>query len=83
MLNCNTITYPFTKDDLQALRTFTVGNKVEYEGYARPGALSSVAEWQISKYTYDGSGNCTGKQFAGGVHDYDKIWDNRASYSYS
>ncbi len=83
MLNNNTISYPFTKDDLQVQRTYTVANKVEYEGYARPGAATSAAEWQISKYTYDGSNNLLAKQFADGTHDYIKIWDNRAGYSYS
>lgn len=57
-------------------------NNVEYIGYAKPGASSFEDLWAICKYTYSGS-NVVAKQWAGGSNLQNKIWENRASYSYS
>jgi len=58
------------------------GGKLLYEGTAQPGKATSEAEWQIKKYEYSGD-DLTEINFADGTAAFTKIWDNRASYSYS
>lgn len=82
MLNNHTIQYPFSTSDLQMQVEYS-GNLPVYIGYARPDAATSAAEWQIKKVTYDSNNNVTAIQFAAGVNDFNKVWDNRATYSYS
>ena len=50
-----------------------------YLGRAVPGTLTSTALWQIKRIT-DASGDVT---WADGNSDYDNVWDNIASLSYS
>ena len=57
--------------------------QVEYQGLAYPGAVTSAANWQIKKFTYNSSGAVTDVQWAGGSDAFGSIWDNRASLSYS
>jgi YD repeat-containing protein len=64
------------------------GTNLIYKGFARPGALTSASVWQIAFMTYDGSGNLltiTWPQDVNGhaSNDYQFIWDNRATYTYS
>jgi hypothetical protein len=82
MINTQTISYPFGSDDLQAEVDYLTGNYPIYIGRARPGAATSAAEWQIKKFTYDGNNNVLRWKFADNVNDYNKVWDNRAGYSY-
>jgi YD repeat-containing protein len=82
MLNSNTVNYPFGHQDLQINAEYDSDNQMIYLGRARPGAADSAAEWQITKFTYDSAGNITESRFADGTHDYNKVWDNRATYSY-
>jgi hypothetical protein len=82
MINSKTIAYPFTPGDLQLKVAYT-GNYPLYIGRARPGALSSAAEWQICKITYDSNNNVTAVQWAAGTNDYSNVWDDRAAASYS
>jgi hypothetical protein len=83
VINKQTIAYPFSSGDLQMKADYVSGTNPIYIGHARPGSLSSAAEWQLKKITYDGSNNVTAIQFAAGVNDYSKIWDDRASYTYA
>jgi len=53
----------------------------EYVGDAAPGTKTSVAKWRIKKIGYSGNASVS-TLFAGGTAEFDKIWDNRASYSY-
>jgi YD repeat-containing protein len=62
---------------------YDVSNNLIYEGSAVPGTATSAAAWAIRKYTYDGSGNATGINWAGGNTLMVNIWDNAASLSYS
>lgn len=57
-------------------------NQTEYIGYALPGTGKGEAKWLIKKLTYS-SGLVTDIQFAGGSAQFDQIWNNRASLSYS
>lgn len=54
---------------------------VSYFGFAEIGSLTSEALWKIKKMTI--SGTVTSFYFADGNDNYDNIWDNRASLSYS
>ena len=49
----------------------------DYIGVAKVGSLTSEAKWQIFKVT--SSGLC----YADNEVRFIKVWDNRASYSYS
>lgn len=65
---------------------YTASNLI-YKGVARPGTATSVAKWQICKLTYSGSDitQIDWPQDALGhaSEEYNFIWDNRASYTYS
>lgn len=63
-------------------RSYDGSGNLQYEGFAAPGTLTSVATWMIRKYTWDGS-NCTNVQYASGVSTFTKEWDDRATYTYS
>lgn len=54
-----------------------------YIGYAEPGTAKSSPKWQIRKITYDANGAMTDVQFANGTNKFDKVWNDRATYSYS
>ena len=82
MINTKTVQYPFDKNDLKMRAAYNVGGDLEYIGYAAPGTATSAAAWQIRKLTYSG-GDVTQVNFAAGVNDYTKVWDDRATYSYS
>ncbi len=57
-------------------------NLTEYLGKAVPGTATSAATWQIKKLIY--SGNYVIEiLFADGDGDFDNVWDNHASLSYS
>lgn len=57
------------------------GNPI-YIGKATAGSAKSTAVWQIKKLTWDGN-NLTDIQWANGNTNYDNVWNNRASLSYS
>lgn len=54
-----------------------------YVGYAPPGSSESDPVWQIRKMEYDASNRLIAVKFAEGELAYNKVWNNRASYSYS
>lgn len=54
---------------------------VTYIGEATPGSATSAAVWQITKI--DSSSNPTVITYADGNANFDNIFDNRASLSYS
>ena len=57
------------------------GNDPIYEGWALPGTKNATAMWKIKKLIYSG-GLIVAEQWAGADNKFDKIWDNRATYSY-
>jgi len=61
----------------------TLGWLLIYYGLAEPGTAASAAGWRIRKYTYDANGNVTQIDWADGVNTFNKIWNDRYSYSYS
>ena len=54
---------------------------VTYLGKADPGTGAASALWQIQRITT--SGTVTTIEFADGNSDFDNVWNNRASLSYS
>lgn len=58
-------------------------NNPVYIGEAIPGSSTSDSVWRIKKLTADGSNNITSILWAEGTATFNKIWDNRTSYSYS
>lgn len=55
----------------------------EYIGIAKPGTATSAASWQIKKIVYTGTLKVSGIVWASGNDLFDKVFDNRAGYSYS
>ncbi len=53
---------------------------ISYFGEALAGSLTSGAVWRI--YRWEESGTSSYKRFADGSTNFDKIWDNRATYDY-
>lgn len=84
MINNKTISFPFSVADMKELRAYDGTSRLEYQGFAPPGAATSAAVWQIKKFTYDAATErILTKQFAAGVNDYCHVWNNRASLSYN
>jgi len=61
---------------------YSSGNPI-YIGMTEIGNATGDAKWQIKKITYDVDGNPTDIQWADGTAEFVKVWDNRATYSYS
>lgn len=60
----------------------TVFPEVTYRGDALPGTATSVASWRIQRMTMQSDGDID-IVFADGNDNFDNIWDNRLSLSYS
>jgi hypothetical protein len=58
------------------------GENIEYAGRAEIGSAKSAAVWQIKKYVYSGS-NLVDILWADGNAEYDNVWNDRASLTYS
>ncbi|MBF0175714.1 MAG: hypothetical protein HQL63_02525 [Magnetococcales bacterium] len=70
-----------TEEYMDRLTTYDGDNNPEYIGLAQPGSLTTESVWQIRKIGYTG-GNPVSARFANGNAEFDKIWDDRSSYSY-
>jgi len=69
-----------TRNKLYSIRIERVGSYT-YVGTATVGSATSAGVWQIRRITNTGAG--FNIQYADGDTDYDNIWDNRGSLSYS
>ena len=54
-----------------------------YRGEAVPGSLTSGAVWRIRKIVVNPTDGDTSTTWADGDSEFDNIWDNRLSLSYS
>ena len=70
-----------TPNDKMARMAYTSGDLI-YLGIAQPGTASSEAKWRIREYSYT-SGDVVSILFADGNLNFDNVWDDRASLSYS
>lgn len=62
-------------------RAYNSSGQVEYIGEATPGSEDSVAVWRIHKRVYS-SNRLTKISWADYDAEFDKIWDDRATYNY-
>ena len=60
----------------------TVFPEITYRGDALPGVLTSAASWRVTRLTAQSDGDLA-IVFADGNDNFDNIWDNRLSLSYS
>jgi hypothetical protein len=65
-----------------ALRLDDTGTGVSYIGEAPIGTAASAASWRIKKLTEASDGDVT-LEWADGNSDFDNVWNDRASLSYS
>lgn len=68
-------------DPTMTTRIDEVSSSVLYIGTAKIGTATSSALWQVQKVTVVGT--VTGIFWADGNSNYDNVWDNRASLTYS
>lgn len=61
----------------------TVSDTLIYRGEANPGSATNIASWRIQQITFTDSGNDVDIKWADGEASFTKIWDDRASYTYS
>lgn len=55
---------------------------IAYLGVAQPGASTAAAVWRIQKLTFNAGGDVV-ITWADGNGNFDNIWNNRASLTYS
>lgn len=59
-----------------------INENLLYKGEAAEGTLTSLAAWRIRKVTIGNDGDVE-EIWASGNSNFDKVWDNRVSYTYS
>jgi len=62
---------------------YDISDNPEYAGEAATGSVQSERAWRIIKIIYDVSSNPVSVLWAEGNQKFDKIWDDRMSYTYS
>lgn len=67
----------------QASRVDFVGEDIIYIAEADPGTLDAASSWRIKKLTISSVDGDVITEWADGNANYDNIWDNRVSYTYS
>jgi len=73
---------PFQDRSIENIALEYSGSNLLYQGTAVAGASKAAAVWKIKRFTYSGN-NLTDVEFADGDANYDNVWDDRASLSYS
>lgn len=68
--------------DFKAMRLDVVSDVLHYLGYADPAAATSEAKWQVRRLTLTVEGSII-VQWADGNTEFDNVWDNRASLTYT
>lgn len=68
--------------DLKSLRLDVVDATTTYAGKAAAGSATSAGVWQVFRMTNGAGGDLT-IEWADGDCEFDNVWDNRASLSYS
>lgn len=60
-----------------------VSSLLSYIGWANGGTATSASIWEIAKIEYDAGGNFISLKWADGNGNFNNIWDNRATLTYS
>lgn len=68
-------------NNVEKLRVDVPVAGTSYEGYALPGTLNGTPAWKIKKIVVAGA--LTTTTYASGDSNFDKVWDDRATYTYS
>ena len=71
-----------TEATLTTRYAYNVDGNLEYIGKAESGTTTNEAGWFIQKIGYDANDNFASILNANGQPDFDKVWDNRESYTY-
>ena len=69
--------------DMITFLSYDANLNVEYIGKSAAGSVAADETWQITKLIYDANQNITQVLYASGNKKFDKVWNDRASYSYS
>jgi hypothetical protein len=69
-------------DEVLAKRTDFVGETLIYKGEAAVGTTNSTSLWRIRLMTISVDGDIS-ETWASGNANYDKVWDDRLTYTYS
>ncbi len=69
------------EDTMYAKQIDFVGETVIYKGEAVPGSLTSASVWRVRKLTL--TGDDVAETWADGDSNFDNVWDDRVSLSYS
>lgn len=72
----------FDEGGMLVKRVDFVSDTVLYVGQALPGTATTVAAWRIKRVTL-GPGDDVTEEWAGGSNAFSRVWDDRASLSYS
>jgi len=54
-----------------------------YQGHASPGTTAANDKWRIKRLTLDAQGRLTLTEFADGNANFDNVWNNRTTLTYS
>ena len=65
-----------------AVQLDEAAGSITYIGEADPGSATSAAVWRVRRMDESGNPELIIK-WAGGTRNFDKIWDNRTSLTYS
>jgi len=88
LLNTQGLPIPTSFDEESFRAEYDGSNNPTYLAYARPGSDESIRVWQISKQTFDGSGNILTIKWpinedGAASNDYEFAWSDRATYTFS
>ncbi len=70
-------------DQLIARCSYDANNNPEYLGKASPGSGTDQTEWRIRKLIYNTNDQWLATLFAQGDTKFNKVWDQRETYTYS
>lgn len=76
-------TAPLQIDGPFAVRVDDVGSGTVYVGEAEPGSAEAAPVWRIKKIVDSGSPTDTAVTWADGDREFDNVWSDRLSLSYS
>lgn len=84
-------TVGFDGKNVQRMNASNMTLRIEYDGnnnpiyigIATPGTDTASNFWQVRKLTFDGNNNVTSIIYGGGSPNFDQVWDNRTSLTYT
>jgi len=81
VIDSSDVNLPVTKEEKYIMKVDEASATITYVGTAVPTTLTSAASWQVKRI--DTGTIAADILFADGNTNFDNIWDNRASLSYS